>query len=1273
MTLIKNYLIFLTIIGGSFTNAFLLFYGNFHLSVETVSVEHNSNKVPLNFGCLRDAEHSAISNNIYDTYLKEELNKLVLDQSCTDKDKIKVIIMFEDNESKENRINIIDSIFNEYTVLWNYDIIPGVFMQLSPNELIDNSKIIEQENKILRVELSRQFKIPYEDVNLPCSSTKSKNDYPNWWAHAIGADNLIFDGSGVTIAVLDSGIYDHPDLNIVNNRNFVNVACGGASYNYEDENGHGTHVAGIIASNGGGSNGEYHGIAPGVNIINAKIGDALGVIDSGDAICAIDWADDQADIISMSFGGSYPEAGSAYETAISNAVDNGVICVVAAGNSGPDYLTGGIPAAELDAISVGATDENNNLASFSSWGPTYTYLGYPDVVAPGVEIISCLAQDSVISREVEFTGNYFDFSGDADYIPLSGTSMATPIVSGALAILLEAYPTLTPETARIALLEGATTLSDKSEDDILRSGAGLINISASLDFLANLNTINDTARFAPNLLPVEPFDLLAFPGDHQQYQIMVINGEDPLGTRSYNIDIPIIEGITTETDTDPVDFTEPGIKIIKIDISILNDATPGIRSFLINLTIGSTVYDQINVTFEVKLPEYNVLMESYHGLNDLFPEISFYQMGFYQVIRRLQDLNISVSYKAEYWTPGYDSLVDNSILTEERLSHYDLVILQNPVLPYSPLEINNLKKYFNSGGNLLFLGTRHTDLCVNNINSLFTELNLETQINKETLVESELIAMGGAFLSSQSVSTFNSAEIFNGVNKYYWKEGNTFSTTGSAQSISTLKGKTVATAYNGSSLGKGMFLAFGDLDWLYYSYDSSSYIQDHQNLLDNIVNFYFTDDYAINIKLSAESTPNPQINISIYAKNQTNDSKISSAILNSDMVVTAKGNGFTDKIIMNSNTDGISINNSYSLPLTSNIPCEIQVNFTNSELKNYNKSVKVLYYSNYGVPQISTLTTSATTVTRANGDFIYLNATLDDPGYDVSTFLSIYPNSFFNTITTVNKTYTMNQYSGNKYFVLFDPDLTDPSGYGYFYIIPKNTSSNYINPFSERRSFSISNSDPKVVKSNSNFIIGGLTRNIENAKGYVYEVNQSSSIDFEIDARDSVSYESPNSNLRVIATLTIGTVISDTVYSLSPSEYPSAQLTYDSRSGTYKGSLEIPKTIDFSTVEGIESISTITEYAKNMKYIGMLFIGVYDLDGGSAYPDVPNYEKYALIFIDIKEPSTSNLEPTDNSLIELLLILALIAIIVIGVVVIVVSVKRKRNVEYYKNNYNNNF
>ncbi|MFX1313297.1 MAG: S8 family serine peptidase, partial [Promethearchaeota archaeon] len=934
-----------------------------------------------------------------------------------------------------------------------------------------------------------------------------------------------------------------------------------------DDVGHGTHVGGIIAGDGTGSDGEYRGVAPGALLINARAGNASG-LEEADIISAIEWSSEPeniggagADIISMSFGGGYPYISDLITQAISFAKKNyGVIFVASAGNDGPGYFTGSTPAAGVDVISVGATDKYDELASFSSWGPTFGYIGYPDVVAPGVNIISTEAENSIISFEERYKDNYFDFTGAADYIPLSGTSMAAPMVSGALAILKEAFPDLTPESARIALLEGAEKLLDEREEDALKSGAGLINISASLIYLEDQKPdYNDIAKVFPDDLPVKPYNLLNFPGDHLKFNLTIISGD----INTYNIKIPSsIQGVSLSIDKTNVPFTEAGINFIELDIEINHNAKAGLRDIKLNISSGGQIYDNVDIMLDIRLPEYRILMESYHGVNDWFPDFSFSQMGFFEAMSDLAEMNISIDYQMEFWTPDYNKYTNNSILTEERLVQYDIVFLQTPILPYSPLEINNLKNYFDNGGNLIFLGTRYQDMAVENINYLFSRLNLDIQINEENIMDAEWLGIG-ANVNSQSVYNFNNNFIFKGVSKFYWGYGNSFNVLNTADSIATLDNATIAALYNGTSEGKGQFLAFGDLHWIYNKYDLENYIQDHRTLLKNIIDFFISnEDVSISMELSSERTASPQIEIALYLKNQTTESPISSY---NDLELTIKNTTYTKSIILNTSlsNDGIYFNDSFTLPYPSYTTYSIITNLT-IDGKEYIKDTKILYYDQNKTPKILNVTISQSIVDRNAGSTINLIAQLDKTTYDSFTgFLSIYSYSFFNSKQTVNKTLTFNPFGGT-YRELFDPDVTDPSGEAIFYIIPSNDY--YINPQSPRYTFLIKNNPPEILESSSSFNIDGNQNTVfedtETDEGTnVYSASQGSKVNFIVDAEDSVYYEDEISEMRVFVNLIISTVSEDGyLIFIFPRNIIVDELQFQSDSRKYEGTFTIPNT-----------------------------------------------------------------------------------------------------------------
>ncbi len=1190
----------------------------------------------------------------FDTSLNKYLVNLTHEQTKM-YEQLQIVVLFEDNTDKEERIKILDSTFDDYTFVKHYDIISGTYIKINSQQLINNYHKIAGLKSIKKVFKSNYYQNPYIlDGNLQPSSLNYE-DYSNWWVSAVGAENIPYNGSGVKVAVIDTGIYNHPDLNIINNSNFVTDEN---PLDYDDDVGHGTHVGGIIAGSGGGSSGLYRGIAPGALLINARAGNASGLSDL-DIISAIEWSTPPtkewgagADIISMSFGGGYPVLSDLITHVITTArMLYNVIFVSSAGNSGPEYFTGSTPASGAEVIAVGATDRNDELASFSSWGPTYRYIGYPDVVAPGVNIISTEAPNSIISEEKRFIGDFFDFAGDVDYIPLSGTSMSCPIVAGALAILLEAYPGITPETARIALIEGARKLTNDSDDDYLKSGAGLINVSASLDYLNNINQsltdINDIVKIYPDIIPVKPYDLLNFPGDHQKFNLTVISGN----STTYDIEIPNdIQGVKIAYDIFLPYYSEIGVSFLELDIEITDDALPGTRNFQINLTVDGELYDTVNVGLNIRIPEFKILMESYHGLNDWFPEISkFYQMGFYEAMADLTKRNVSIDYNMEYWTPDYNKNFNNSILTEERLAQYDLVVLQSPILPYSTLEINNLKDYFENGGNLFFLGTRYQNLAIENLNYLFSKLNVDIQINEENIMDDNWLGLGTS-VNAQNITNFINNKLFNNVNNIYWKYGNSFTVSGNSKSVATINNNTVVALYNGTSQGKGNVVAFGDLHWMYYNYQSLNYSQDHFNMLNNLMDLFLPEDrVSINTKLNNYRIVNSKIDLHIYLKNQSSNSPITLSDYDS-LKIIIKNSTYSNIVKMNItfSDNGVYFNNTFNLPFPSYKPYFIEVNLTIGT-NSYIKESKLLYFDKSKVPQIIELSSDNPSVTRASGVSTDLEAEMDASTYgNIKGYLSIYSHSFYNSKKSINQTILLAHQALNIYSYNFDPATSDPSGYGIYYVVPVN--SNYSNPHSPRYAFEIVNNPPLIQKTSSSFNLLGYADvffdETESDDGsYVYTATQGDYFNFAVNVRDSVNYEDSSSEMRVFVNLFICSTSDDNyIFLIPPHTNEVAELNYESSSGKYEGTFIIPDTMLFNSITGIQAVSTAPGFNFNTSegYLSIFYITVYDSEGGT--------DEFLIILI-ISEP------PIDFSMI-IIIIVSILALL--GVVSLFVYYARKK-------------
>lgn len=250
-----------------------------------------------------------------------------------------------------------------------------------------------------------------------------------------------FTGRDVPIAIVDTGIDPgHPDFagRVVAMEDFTGEGP-------RDNNGHGTHVAGIAA----GAGNRYKGIAPEARIYSAKVlhGDGSGYM--SEVMAGLEWAVQQnVRVINLSLGGVGPCDGTdALSTTCDAAVDHGVMVCVAAGNYGPGASTVGPPGCARKVLTIGACSNQDTIANFSARGPTSDGRVKPDILLPGVGIVSCRAQDTTMGVPV-----------DALYTRASGTSMATPHGTGIVALLLEAFPDLTPSQLKERLMNTAKNL-----------------------------------------------------------------------------------------------------------------------------------------------------------------------------------------------------------------------------------------------------------------------------------------------------------------------------------------------------------------------------------------------------------------------------------------------------------------------------------------------------------------------------------------------------------------------------------------------------------------------------------------------------------------------------------------------------------------------------------------------------------------------------------------------------------------------------------------------
>ncbi|GLY97314.1 S8 family serine peptidase [Actinoplanes sp. NBRC 103695] len=270
-------------------------------------------------------------------------------------------------------------------------------------------------------------------------------------------------GAGVDVAVLDTGIdTSHPDL--------IGPVSATTSFvpgeSVEDGLGHGTHVASTIVGNGAASGGRERGVAPGARLHVGKVLDDEGFGQYSWIISGMEWAarDQHARVINLSLGGDATDGTDPMSVAVNQlSEETGALFVIAAGNAGPSTFTVGAPGAADTALTVGAVDSHDALASFSSQGPRLGNRSVkPDLTAPGVDILAARSRLSAL--------------GEGPYLSLSGTSMATPHVSGAAALVAAAHPGLSGQQLKDALV---STTKATPGTNAYQGGTGRLDVAST--------------------------------------------------------------------------------------------------------------------------------------------------------------------------------------------------------------------------------------------------------------------------------------------------------------------------------------------------------------------------------------------------------------------------------------------------------------------------------------------------------------------------------------------------------------------------------------------------------------------------------------------------------------------------------------------------------------------------------------------------------------------------------------------------------------------------
>ncbi|MCA2216207.1 S8 family serine peptidase [Jidongwangia harbinensis] len=385
------------------------------------------------------------------------------------------------------------------------------------------------------------------------------------------------DGRGVTVAVLDTGVdQTHPDLvgRVTEARNFSESADA------VDRHGHGTHVASTVAGTGAASAGRRKGVAPGAGLLVGKVLDDSGSGYESSIVEGMQWAADAgARVVNLSLGGDATDGTDPMSAALNDiSARTGTLFVVAAGNAGGAASTVGSPGTADAALTVGAVDRAERIAGFSSRGPRLGDLGLkPEITAPGVGIVAARAAGTAMGDPV-----------DARYTAANGTSMATPHVAGAAAVLAQQHPDWTAAQLKNALV---STVRTAPGTDVYAQGAGRVDVARAV---TQTVTGSGTVDFGVHHVGETP-------AVHTRTVTYTNAGASPV---TLTLDVPAAVTVASRTVTVPAGGTA--------DVPVTLDLTridPGPHTGWLRATAGDTVVTTaVAATYDP--PQYTVTVRA---------------------------------------------------------------------------------------------------------------------------------------------------------------------------------------------------------------------------------------------------------------------------------------------------------------------------------------------------------------------------------------------------------------------------------------------------------------------------------------------------------------------------------------------------------------------------------------------------------------------------------------------------------------------------------------
>jgi len=756
-------------------------------------------------------------------------------------DVIPIVVHFPDGSTPSEMIDAIRlSDLSSIVIRHAFHIMPMVSLYIRSDEV----NLLAANKEISALTLDKKWQMTSDVEPIETATLAANGDGYIHFTETLGAKplwDLGYNGSGVVVAVLDSGVdTTHPDLQtqIIGFKDFINgqddMTPGDGIVGYDD-NGHGTACIWNVAGSGTISGGNFTGMAPGASILAVKV---LGSDGSGDdSVIAqgIEFAmDNGADVISLSLGGEWTDDTYLVEPSVvasKNAIQEDISVVVAAGNSGPQAYSINSPGIVEGAITVGSSLDSTGVIAFSSVGPVLRTtsepkgnMAKPDVVAPGFGVVSGRAHDADPYEYLPYNysqyGNYYTY--------WAGTSASTPMIAGAIALLAQRHLLLTPVEAKTALMASATDLGA----DPMAQGWGLVNVTSASRLL--LNTSRDITILAPKRFPTLPWSNKALiVGDNRPPQNITV-----ISTQSKELANVSLSGNASLFIMKPAQISIPaGYSYFDLSLKIPDDLPMteiGYYSGVLNVTSNGEVIASLSISFTITLFGGRLMVDMAHhstGANG-DPDYPQYYGYFTEYLR---DNGVTLS---EFGSPTetFRSYIDIG-----SISSSDVFMIMDTETAYTEDEISALHQFVENGGTLFVLSefwdstTQEASFGIDSYNEILAPYGIQC----ERRGIGEGAGGKGLVYGPSTGSVAENVTLMEGVNSLYINLGSTLSVN---SSIANARGlfwedpeKThaiVATA----EYGRGNVIVISDGSTLYDDllYDAITLGADNLRLLRNI-------------------------------------------------------------------------------------------------------------------------------------------------------------------------------------------------------------------------------------------------------------------------------------------------------------------------------------------------------------------------------------------------------------------------------------------------------